>query len=137
MIRDEIRAITSSRRDLRNFGLVVGTGFVIIGGLLLWKEKGLWPWFGGAGLMLILLGMAAPPLLKPLQKSWMTLAVIMGWLMTRLILSLLFFLVLTPIGLAGRLAGKKFLSPPPDDGESYWIRRSREDQDARRLEKQF
>ena len=67
----------------------------------------------------------------------MTLAVVMGWFMTRLILSLLFFLVLTPIGLAGRLAGKEFLVSPAEGGESYWIRRSKEGQEARRLEKQF
>jgi uncharacterized membrane protein len=137
MIREEIRAITSSRRDLRNFGLVVGTGFAALGALLLWKGKDMWPWFVGAGLLLILLGAAAPSLLKPLQRAWMTLAVVMGWFMTRLILSLLFFLVLVPIGLVGRLAGKKFLASPAGENDSYWIRRSRDDQDARRLEKQF
>jgi hypothetical protein len=137
MIRDEIKAISSSRRDLRNFGLVVGTGFVLIAAFLLWREKGAWPWFGGAGLALMLLGLAAPPLLKPLQKAWMTLAVLMGWFMTRLILSVLFFFVVTPIGLVARLAGKKFMYPPPEGAESYWIRREGKDQDAKRLEKQF
>lgn len=137
MIREEIRAIRSSRRDLRNFGLVVGTGFIIIGALMLWKEKGLWPWFGGTGLLLILLGTAAPSLLKPLQKAWMTLAVIMGWFMTRLILSILFFCVLMPIGLGGRLFGKKFLAPPPVNSGSYWVVRDRADEDPKRLENQF
>jgi len=137
MLREEIKAISSTRRDLRNFGLVVGGGFLIFGGLLFWREKTLWPYFGGAGLGLALLGLAAPPVLKPLQKIWMKLAVVMGWFMTRLILSVLFYLVLTPIALGGRLFGKGFLDRTTGGQKSYWIRRQSGGNDREQMEKQF
>ena len=61
MLKEEIKSIPSSRRDLRNFGLVVGGGFLILGAILLWREKALWPWFGGAGIALSSEGSSSPP----------------------------------------------------------------------------
>jgi hypothetical protein len=138
MLREEIKAITSSRRDLRNFGLVVGAGFLILGTVLLWREKTLWPYFGGIGLALALGGLLFPVQLTPLQRAWMTLAVIMGWFMTRVILTLLFFLVVTPIGIVARIAGKQFLGAPPAAGDaSHWHRRGDEPIDPKHYERQF
>jgi hypothetical protein len=138
MVLEEIRSISSSRRDLRNFGLVVGAGFILIGLLLLWRGKAPWPWFLGAGTLLPLLGLTFPALLKPIQKAWMTLAVLMGWVMTRVILSLLFYLLLTPLGLAARLFGKSFLGdPPPGPADSYWNLREESPVSPKSYEKQF
>ncbi|MCP4709492.1 MAG: hypothetical protein GY869_12770, partial [Planctomycetes bacterium] len=91
MLLDEIKNIKSTPKDLRNFGLVVGIAAGIAGGVLWWFAKPAYPWFGGAGLLLIVLGLIAPAPLKPLQKIWMTFAVIMGWIMTRVILFIFFF----------------------------------------------
>jgi hypothetical protein len=138
MVREEIRSIGSTRRDLRNFGLVVGIAFCLLGGLLLWRNRPAWPYLGGAGLTLMLLGLAAPSILKPFQKAWMTLAILMGWVMTRVILCLLFFLVLTPIALIARVAGHAFIdrSPGPATG-SYWNRRDGDDHVREHYERQF
>jgi len=138
MLREEIRSIPSRRRDLRNFGLVVGAAFLILAAILLWREKTPWPYFGGIGSALVLGGLLFPARLKPLQKAWMTLAVIMGWFMTRVILTILFFFVVTPIGLIGRIAGKDFMgAPPPAGTESHWHRREEEDIDPKHYERQF
>jgi hypothetical protein len=138
MLREEIRSIPSSRRDLRNFGLVVGAGFIIIGAILLWREKAPWPYFGGIGLALAVGGILFPTFLKPLQRGWMTLAVIMGWFMTRVILCILFFFVVTPIALIARIAGKRFMDTLPAPGsESLWHRRREEDPDPKHYERQF
>ena len=138
MLREEINAITSSRRDLRNFGLVVGGGFLILAAILLWREKALWPWFGGVGIALVVGGLLFPIRLKPLQRAWMTLAVMMGWVMTRVILTILFFLVVTPIGIAARIAGKRFLGAPPAAGTvSHWHRRDDKAVDPSSYERQF
>lgn len=62
-----------------------------------------------------------PRLLKPLQKAWMALAAILGFFMSKLILIVLFFLILTPISLIGRVFGKRFLELKLDkDRASYW-----------------
>ena len=138
MLKEEIKSITSSRRDLRNFGLVVGAGFLILGAILLWREKALWPYFGGIGFALALGGLLFPVQLKPLQKAWMTLAIIMGWFMTRVILTILFFFVVTPIGLVARIAGKHFMGAPPASGtESHWHRREEKAVDPKHYERQF
>ena len=138
MVREEIRSIGSTPRDLRNFGLVVGGVFCLLGLLLLWRDRPFWPYPGGAGLILILLGLSAPAVLRPFQKAWMTLALLMGWVMTRLLLGLLFFLVLTPIALAARLAGHGFLdTSPAADADSYWNRRPDASRQREDYEKQF
>ena len=138
MIRDEIRNIKSTKKDLRTFGLSVGGVLLLIGGLLFWKARPAWPYFAGCGASLMLVGAAFPAALKPLQKVWMTFAVIMGWVMTRVILTILFFFVLCTTGLIARLSGKRFLELGWKDGsESYWNRRSQEESDPTSCENQF
>ncbi|VAX32560.1 hypothetical protein MNBD_NITROSPIRAE02-710, partial [hydrothermal vent metagenome] len=92
MIIEEIRNIKSQKKDLRSFGLTIGIVAGLIGGLLLWRHKDHYPYFLAVSGIFIAFGLFLPNLLKPLQKAWMTLAVLMGWVMTRLILFVLFFL---------------------------------------------
>ena len=97
----------ADKKQLRSFGLIVGGVFLGIG---------LWPvvfhnagprWWG-----LILAGLLiVPALLFPtslvwLYKPWMALGHIMGWINTRIILGVVFYLVVTPIGLIRRALGK-------------------------------
>lgn len=138
MILDEIRNIQSTKKDLRTFGLAVGGVLVLIAGLLYWKTRPAWPYFAGIGASLMLLGALLPSVLKPLQKVWMTFAVIMGWVMTRVILTVLFFFVLTSTALIARVFGKHFLETGWKDGsESYWNRRTKNSGDPASSENQF
>jgi hypothetical protein len=138
MLRDEIKAISSSPRELRIFGFTVGGVFFALGILLLWKAHSAGPWLAGMGALLVCTGASFPRLLLPLQKIWMTLALLMGWVMTRVILSILFFLVVTPIGLVARMAGKRFMESPAEEGaDSYWRRRSGPPLDRAGYEKQY
>lgn len=138
MLLDDIKNIKSTRKDLRNFGLTVGSALVIVGGVLWWFAKPVFPYFIGAGALLVLLGLTIPAVLKPLQKIWMTFAVMMGWLMTRVILFFFFFLVFTSVGVFGRLFGKQFLSLQSKPGaSSQWNRREAAPYDKRKTEMQF
>jgi len=138
MIIDEIRAIQSSRRDLRNFGLVVGAVLLLLAAFLFWKEKPAWPWLGGIGACLAGLGLLLPSVLLPLQKVWMTLAVLMGWVMTRVILSILYFLVLTPIALGAKAIGKRFFDQRHGEGaDSCWRPREDPSKERERYERQY
>ena len=74
------------------------------------REKDLFVYFFLIGSILIILGGIAPILLKPFYKIWMIFAVIIGWIMTRIILSVLFFSIITIIGIFTRLIGKDFLN---------------------------
>jgi hypothetical protein len=68
----------------------------------------------------------------------MTLAVIMGWFVSRILLSILFFIILTPISLITRLFGKKYLDINRKDSKnSYWHIREKRDFEEAEYEKQF
>lgn len=83
-------------------------------------------------------GVIVAALLKPIQKVWMGLAILIGWTITRLILIALFYLVITPISILAKLSGKSFLDTEFDRGaNSYWISRRYVKFDKRGYENQF
>ena len=138
MIVQDIKNIKSGKRELRKFGLTVGIALGIFGGLFLWRGKEYYDILFYIGGSFILLGLAIPIVLKPIQKVWMTLAIILGWVMTRVILSILFYVVVTPIGLISRLFGKEFLDLKFDkDAQSYWVPKQSPRTDKSDYEKQF
>jgi hypothetical protein len=138
VLLEEIKNIKSEKKDLRNFGFTIGIALGVLAGLLWWKEKDTYTIFIVFSLAFIFFGLALPSLLRPLQKAWMTLAVILGWFMTRVILGMLFYLVFTAIGLSGRLFGKQFLNLKMDHTKkSYWIYRKSTVFNKERYEKQF
>lgn len=122
----EVRALDVSAVALRKFGLVVGGVFAGLGVLSLWR--GGWEWttvravLVGLGGTLVVIGVLAPVVLRPVHRAWMTLAFAMGFVMTRVILSVAFFGVVTPIGAVMRWLGKDPLPKRPDPAAgSYWI----------------
>jgi len=139
MLIDEMKGIDSSRRELRKFGFVMAGALAVIGGLLLWRDKPYYMYFFGCSVLLAVPGALLPTILKPIQKAWMTLAVIMGWIMTRVILCVLFFLVLTPIALLMRLLGKDVLNMNFESGSStsYWIPKQSDQSEERDYQRQF
>ena len=138
MLLEEIKNIKSEKKDLRNFGLLFGVVFGILGGLLWWREKETYTLFLVASAFFFFSGLLMPILLKPLQKAWMTLAVVLGFFMTNIILSVLFYFVFTGIGLGSRILGRKFLDLKFDSSRnSYWIQRKSASFDKRNYERQF
>ena len=76
------------------------------------------------GVGLIALGAFAPASLRAPYRVWMTFALALGWIVSRVVLALLFALVVTPIAVVARLSGKRFLDLRPDpSATSYWIPR--------------
>jgi hypothetical protein len=138
MIADEIKDIKSDKKELRKFSLVIGIFLGLLGGLSWWRSTGLYPCLFAVVAAFLIVGFGRPMLLKPIHKVWMTLAILMGWVMTRVILSVLFYLIVTPIGLSIRLLGKDFLDLEfSDDAGSYWIPRKEIDKDRSDYERQF
>ncbi len=125
MFREDIKALTKAGpAELRKFGLTVGGVLVALGLLFLWRHKPWWPWLLWPGVPLVVLGAALPRTLKWVNVAWMTLALCLGAVMSTVLLVALFYLVVTPIGLVARLAGKDFLSQKLQPGaSSYWLRR--------------
>ena len=127
MLRDDIKALQNATpRQLRSFGLVVGGVFCALA-LFFWIPKWHKDWFWWLlvpGVPLVLLGLVAPRALKWANVAWMTLAMILGAIVSTILLTLLFYFVVAPIGLVARLAGRDFLSRKLDpNAPSYWLLR--------------
>lgn len=140
MLPDELRNIKSSKTDLRKFGLSVGIVLGILGGILFWRDKTYYNYFFILSSVLIASGLITPLLLKPIQKVWMTFAVIMGWFMTRVILCILFYFCVTPLRIISILFGKKFLDMQFNKHSimnSYWITRDKSEFKRSHYERQF
>jgi hypothetical protein len=94
----------NERTQLSSFSLIVGGGFAIIG---LWPLifRGQCPrgWALGITLVMVLLGLLAPTLLKPIYRMWMALGHALGWINSRIILGTLFYTVFTIGGFLLRL----------------------------------
>ena len=135
---EELRNIKSEKSDIRKFGITIGIILMIIAGFLFWKEKETFQIFLSIGSVLCVFGLAIPVVLKPIYWIWMFFSTILGWVMTRVILSLLFYAGLTPIGLISRLFGKQFLELRWDKSkESYWNLRTNVVLEKEKYEKQF
>jgi hypothetical protein len=138
MIIEEIKKIKSGTVELRNFGITLGIALGVLGGLFLWREKAYYIYFFIIAAPFLLLAFTVPVLLKPFHKVWMTLSILMGWVMTRIILIILFYGILTPIGVIARLCGKDFLDKKIDkNAKSYWVVRTSAACDKKSYEHQF
>ncbi len=138
MIIEEIKKIKSEKKELRQFGITMGIVLALLAGLLFWREKDYYLYLLIFSIMFFFIGLALPVILKPIHKIWMTLATLMGWFMTRLIIIIAFYLLVTPIGLLARLCGKTFLDTKFERNvNSYWIPRKTVKFDKKNYENQF
>jgi Saxitoxin biosynthesis operon protein SxtJ len=124
-------------RELRNFGLIVGGLFVLIGiWPMIWHRTGPHAWALILGSVLVLPALTAPRLLAWPHRAWMALAHILGWVNTRIILGVAFFAVFTPMGLVMRLLGKDPMRRRFDPtAQSYRVNRT--PRDATHMQKPF
>lgn len=138
MIIEEIKNINSTQKELKKFGYSVGGVLLIIGIVSYFLGGKFSIYFTSIGLFLAVLGLSLPEVLLPLQKLWMAFAVILGFIMTRVILSILFYIVITPIGFVARIFGKDFLDEKIDKTKSsYWNYREKKEYDKTSTEQQF
>jgi hypothetical protein len=114
-------------RQQRAFGFVVGGGFAVIG-LLPLILRGEQPriWALAIALTLVAAGLLIPRALRPLHRRWMQLAEVLGWINTRIILLLVYYVIIVPTGTVFRIAGKDLLKlrSSPTDG-SYRVARTK------------
>ncbi|MBN2287706.1 MAG: hypothetical protein JXQ83_00140 [Candidatus Glassbacteria bacterium] len=132
------KAITQ-RSDYRKFGVSLGCVLSALAALLAWRAHPGAAWVAGiTGGFLLLAGLALPPALALPYRAWMAFARGLAWFNTRLLLVLVFYLVLTPLGLIMRLIGKRPLNLEWEpEAETYWITRKQAPFDPKSLEKHF
>jgi hypothetical protein len=135
-IKAEINSLAPGRRDLRNLGLIFLVALGLIGAFLLWTHRPAGWYLLGLAAVFGLWGLTWPAGLRPVHRAWMTLAVALGFIVSRVLLSLIFYLVVTPVGLVLRLLGKDVLDMKLKDRPSYWRYRD-EAYDPKRTEKMY
>ena len=134
---EEIKNIKSDKKELKKFGYTIGAILLIIGILLYIYEKQSAKYFLGIGLTFQIIAQTVPIILLPLQKIWMAISVIMGFIMTRVILFLLFYVIITTISFISKLFHKDFLNLKIEkEKKSYWNIRN-EEYTKSSTEKQF
>ena len=125
MLKEEFKLIKETKRDLRKFGLTVGSVLLLITCVLFYYEKPSTIYFGIVGIFLFFTGLFFPRALKPFNKVWIAIAILLGFVMSRVILIILFYFVLTPISFIAKIFGKKFMELKYDkSSKSYWEKRS-------------
>lgn len=112
---------TSSRSEQRKFGVVMAVAIVVVT-CIHWLLRGhlaVWPLYLAAAFLV--LGLIAPRLLQPVFIVWMKFALAINWVVTRVLLSIVFFFLIAPMGVIMRIASedplKRRFEP---DSPSYW-----------------
>ncbi len=135
---EKIKNIKSDKSEWKKFGMTMGVILTLIGLFMFWKRNDYFAYVFLLGALFFISGLFLPSLLKPVFKVWMALSVVMGYMMTRIIMVIIFYLIVTPIGFIASLTGKKFLDMKIDKSvNSYWIVKEKTQKTQNDYEKQF
>jgi hypothetical protein len=108
----------------KNFGIVFFLVFLLISLYPLLNNESIRLWSLIVSLIFLVLGILNSNLLSPLNKLWFKFGILLGKIISPLIMGIIFFLVVTPIGLIMRLLGKDLLNLQYRDYQSYWIEKT-------------
>ena len=124
MIDKIIKSGRSERTQIRNFSIVMAVAFLVMGFILFFRQKPEFLLLWLTGVAFLATGMIRPVWLRFLYVPWMKLGMIMSWVNTRLILGIIYYGLVTPIGLVMRLCGADPLHRAGSKhAASYWIPR--------------
>ena len=128
----------SSKKELRKFGLTVGAAFAVLGTISWWRGHE-WPprMMWTLAVLLMVPGALFPTVLGPVQRAWMAFATVLGHFNTRVILTVLFYLVMTPVGLIMRMFRDPLDRSMKERRDTQWVKREPQPVDLARYERQF
>ena len=119
----------------RNFGLVFFVVFLIVALWPLKYEENIRLWSLALSIVFFILGILNSRLLTPLNKLWFKFGIFLGVIVSPIIMGVVYFLVVTPIGTFMRLLGKDLLKTNKEKNAStYWVKRDKQDST---MKKQF
>jgi hypothetical protein len=129
MMRWSDLPLKPSPRMLREFSAL---WILFFGGVALWQWFGrdhhtLAIIYGGLAVTLGPIGLLAPAVMRPIFIAWLAAAFPIGWIVSRVLLVVLFFGVVTPIAVAFRMAGRDVLGLRRGAKDSYWTAKPQPD----------
>ena len=108
------------------FGIVFFIFFLLIALHPLMNNESIRFWSLIISLIFLILGLLKPRILAPLNIAWIKLGILLGKFISPIVMAIIFFLVITPIGLLMRFVGKDLLNLKFNKHKSYWIKKKGE-----------
>ena len=108
------------------FGIVFFIFFLLIALYPLMNNESIRFWSLIISLIFLILGLLKPRILAPLNIAWIKLGILLGKFISPIVMAIIFFLVITPIGLLMRFMGKDLLNLKFNKHKSYWIKKKGE-----------
>ena len=108
----------------RSFGVVFFIVFLLIALYPLLKDNDLRIWSLVISFIFLILGLINSKILTPLNRLWFKFGLLLGRFISPLIMGIIFFVVVTPIGIIMRLLKKDLLNLKYNRKETYWIDKS-------------
>ena len=108
----------------RSFGIVFFIVFLLIATYPILKGNEVRFWSLLISFGFLILGLINSKILSPLNKLWFKFGLILGKIISPLIMGIIFFVVVTPIGVAMRLLKKDLLNLKYNQKETYWIEKT-------------
>jgi hypothetical protein len=122
----------------RSFGTLFVAVFALVGGYVWWRGGSSHPWWFGLSGLTLAVTLAKPGLLTPLNRAWMKLAEVLNKVVSPVVLGVMFFGVLAPVGIAMRLFGRDAMKRRVDpSAPSYWEERTPPGPDPAGLPNQY
>lgn len=109
----------------KNFGIVFFIVFLLIAVWPLIDGQSLRVWSLIVSLIFLVLGLLNSKLLNPLNLAWVKFGKILGKIVAPIVMGVIYFIIITPIGLFLRLIGKDLLQTKFSKNNSYWIKREK------------
>ena len=108
----------------KSFGIVFFLVFILIAFYPIINQGEVRVWSIFISLLFLILGIMNSSILTPLNKLWFKLGIFLGKIISPLIMGIIFFIVVTPIGFFMRLLGKDLLNLKFNNNKSYWIQKT-------------
>ena len=108
----------------RSFGIVFFIVFLLIGLYPIINSEGIRVWSVILSLIFLVLGLLNSKVLIPLNKIWFKFGILLGKIISPIIMGIIFFFVVTPIGLIMRILGKDLLNLKYNNNKTYWIEKT-------------
>lgn len=110
-----------SIKELRQFGVIILVGFGIVGALFMKCDRGIWAilvWMSAS--VVCVLALVSPRNARPIYVVWMTVGMAVGFVVSRIVLTLIYFGLFTPVAFFFRLRGRDELRLKKETRETYW-----------------
>ena len=118
----------------RNFGIFFSFIFIIISFWPLKDGDSIRIWSLSISLIFLILGLLNSNILSPLNKAWFKLGIYLGNIISPMIMAIIFFFLITPIGLLIRVLNKDLINLKKKNKKSYWIKKKN---NSTNMDKQF